>query len=106
MRVIRAGDSSRLYRSFSRLRRHTQAILAGSSLVSTKPKKPKRQATQAMYQLVRPRVKSCDRAFWICFVFVVVFLALQDIQLLSVVKTRTDKHGLGMTNTNNSIKAT
>ena len=36
--------------------------------------------------------------------FEVVSLALQGIKLLSVVKARMDKHGLGMTNTNISVK--
>ena len=61
-----------------------------------------------MYQLIRSGVKSCDCAlgFPICCVFEVVSLALEDINLMSVIKARMDKHGLGMTNTNISLKAT
>ena len=36
-------------------------------------------------------------------VFVVVSLAFEDIKLVSAIKARTDKHGLGITNTNNSL---
>ena len=39
-------------------------------------------------------------------IIAVIYLALKDIKLLSVVKTRTDKHKLGMKNTNNSFKPT
>jgi len=45
-------------------------------------------------------------AFGYVVYFIVVCVALKEIKLLSVPRQRTNRDGLGMVNTNNSLKAT